>query len=178
MEQKHTGRYWQPGLGNLIQNLIRLEISPEINLIIFQGYHWPYSEYKTNYREVQKLSSWKLSRFVKKCQKLSRFSKSTILTQVQKLSRFFLKIRCSKTFKVSTGRVFHSLQKDSRFLVKVQQKIHLLVEFNYTWVRILDFPDPFYVLSRVTNSNGQSIGQQIGQSVLFRKPKVTFSTTY
>ena len=51
---------------------------------------------------------------------------------VAKTFEVFPKIRHSKTFEVLPDRVFNSFQKESHFSVKVKQKIHLLVELNYT----------------------------------------------
>ena len=45
----------------------------------------------------------------------------------------------------------------------------LSVEFSYTWVRIHDLSNLFTIISRATNSNGQSIAQIIGKSVIFSR---------
>ena len=54
---------------------------------LIKSYHSTFGTNKA--RRVQKLQSWKLSRFVIKCRNFSGFSKSTILTQMHCLESFW-----------------------------------------------------------------------------------------
>ena len=79
--------------------------------------------------EVQKLSSWKLSRFIKNVKNFQNLRNPWLWPGCKNFRDFLLEIRNSKTFGVFAGRVLHNFSEELRFWQRYSCKMLSMVDF-------------------------------------------------